>query len=122
MAAVDRNNKPETTNQTEQYVLNWSFDEVFKLLMVGLAAYNPTTNTMDKVQIDAFGGIKTNDATATTRYDLQSPIYYVGSAPVGTAEGSTGWNITKYDLTTNPYSGKVAINTTWTGRAGATYV
>lgn len=51
---------PLTTSQTEQYLLNLSFDEYHQLLMLGLLAFNPvavgpdgsTPGRMDRVQID----------------------------------------------------------------------
>lgn len=52
------NNTPQT-QETEQYVLSKSFDQTYQVLMVGLGAYNPTTNTYDRVQIS-------NDGTLTT--------------------------------------------------------
>lgn len=121
MAVPNRTGVPDKTSQTEQYVLNYSFDEVFKILMVGLAGYNASTNSMDRLQIDGAGGIKVSDAATTSRYDLQAPIYYIGSAPVGTAESTAAWTITKYDLTSNPYSATIATATSWTGRASGSY-
>jgi hypothetical protein len=60
MAIPNRTGVPEKTSQTEQYVLNYSFDEVYKILMVGLAAYNSGTGNYDRLQIDSSGGIKTS--------------------------------------------------------------
>lgn len=121
MSVPDRTGVPEKTSQSEQYVLNYSFDEVFKLLMVGLTGYNAATNGYDRIQIDSNGGIKTTQAATTDRYDIQSPIYYLGQAPAGSAETDPVWTVTKVDMTTNPYTSKIASQTTWSGRTGATY-
>lgn len=65
----------------------------------------------------------TNGANLTERYDYDdATTIYTGSATVGTTEGSTGWTITKYDLTdTNNASGKIATDVSWTNRASGTY-
>lgn len=57
------------------------------------------------------------------RHDWAPPYDYLGTAPLGTAESSSAWRITR--LTINP-AGAVtatgtAVNVTWTGRAGHTY-
>ncbi len=122
MSDVGRGSADYITKESEQYVLNYSFDEVFKILTVALVAYNPNTNTMDRVQIGTDGGIKQADSLSTGRYDLQAPVYYVGSAPVGTAESAASWTVVKFDLSANPYSSKTATNIAWSARTGATYV
>lgn len=73
MPVPNRDGVPIKTNQADsQYVLNYSFDEVYKLLMVGLTAYNPATNSYDRVQTGTDGAIVTrsgnfpSDATITT--------------------------------------------------------
>lgn len=69
----NRTGVPEKTSQSEQYVLNYSFDELYKILMVGLAGFNPTTTNYDRIQIDnVTGGIKTsatNGGLVTAAYD-----------------------------------------------------
>jgi len=73
------------------------------------------------------GSIKTTSSasggSSTERYDYDdATTIYTATAPVGTAEGSTGWKITKYDLTdTNNASGKVATDVSWTDRATGAY-
>lgn len=59
----------------------------------------------------------------TERYDYSdATTIYVGSAIVGTGEGSTGWTISKYDLTdTSNASGKIAIDVSWTNRLSGTF-
>jgi hypothetical protein len=59
MAVPDHTGASPKIEQSEQYVLNYSFDNIYKLLMVGLAGYNSTTNTYDRFQIDnTSGGLK----------------------------------------------------------------
>lgn len=67
--------------------------------------------------------VTTVETTLTERYDVATPpIYYSAIAPLGTADGSTGWTITKYDLTSlGNASGKTATNVSWTNRATGTY-
>lgn len=59
----------------------------------------------------------------TERYDYSSTsTIYVGSADIGTADASTGWTITKYDLSSSSNaSGKVATDVSWNNRATGTY-
>jgi hypothetical protein len=64
MAVPDRTGVSEKTNQTGQYVLNYSFDEAYKILMVGLAAYNPDTQSYDRVQIGSDGKLTTDDTAS----------------------------------------------------------
>ncbi len=62
-------------------------------------------------------------ASVTERYDYSSSttIYY-GVADVSTSEGSTGWKIIKYDLSSSSNaSGKVATDVSWTNRASGSY-
>jgi hypothetical protein len=62
-------------------------------------------------------------AALTERYDYDvATTIYTAVARRGTSEGSTGWTITKYDLTdTNNASGKIATDVSWTSRASGTY-
>ncbi len=59
----------------------------------------------------------------TERYDYSdSTTIYVGSAAVGTSEGSTGWTINKFDLSDSSNAkGLIAIDVTWTNRAAGSY-
>jgi len=60
----------------------------------------------------------------TDRYDYDdSTTIYTAQAVVGTADASTGWIITRYDLTdTNNASGKIATDVSWLNRASGTYL
>lgn len=67
--------------------------------------------------------VETTTTSVTERYDTSnSPILYVGYANVGTSDSSTGWTITKYDVTTSSaMSGKIATDVSWDNRASGTY-
>jgi hypothetical protein len=59
----------------------------------------------------------------TKRFDTSSStILYTATAPVGTADSSLGWTITKFDLTnSSDSSGKVATDVSWTDRSLGSY-
>jgi len=80
---------------------------------------NPATEEKQDAIIAALGG----SGSTTARYDYDAgTTIYEGEASVGTSEGSTGWTITKYDLTdSNNSSGKVATDVSWTNRTMGTY-
>lgn len=111
MAIPNRQNRPSTF-KSEQGVLNTSFDEEFGVLAVEGLEYHEGSNTLIR-----------SGGSLTERYDYDvSTAIYTGTAVVGTSESSTGWTITKYDLTdTNNASGKVATDVSWTNRATGTY-
>jgi hypothetical protein len=69
------------------------------------------------------GSLSTVSKVYTERYDTSnSPIIYTGFAVIGTPDDSTGWTITKYDVTTSSsMSGKIATDVTWNNRASGTY-
>lgn len=101
MPVPDREDVPEKTNQTEQYVLNYSFDEVYKILMVGLAGYNASTGSYDRYQIDNdTGGLKVgNKNPQAVKITTVGSATYMGFAPVGTSEASALWQAKKIDVT-----------------------
>jgi len=70
------------------------------------------------------GALPVSQKVMTERYDYDDPTtIYTATAVTGTAEASTGWTITKYDLTnTNNASGKIATDVSWSGRALGTYL
>jgi hypothetical protein len=59
----------------------------------------------------------------TERYDYDdSTTIYAAYASIGTSDATTGWTITKYDLTdTNDASGKVATDVSWSDRASGSF-
>lgn len=97
MPIPGRSGHDTPTDQTQQYVLNYSFDEVFKILTVGLVAYNPATNSMDRVQLDASGGIKANDSVYAQKITVSGSITYIASAAPGSAQAAAVWQVKKID-------------------------
>lgn len=69
------------------------------------------------------GGLPTVSKILTERYDYaSSTVIYTAVAPVGTADASTGWTITKYDLSnSSDANGKIATDVSWDNRATGTY-
>lgn len=73
-----------------------------------------------QAQVDSQGYIA--QRVFTYRYDVQGTTIYEARAAVGTAENTTGWEITKYDLTDmTDASGKVATDVSWDNRATGSY-
>lgn len=69
----------------------------------------------DTITITATGGISAPEV----RHDSDGTYSYMGNAADGTAEGSSGWTVTRITLTSPP-----VVETgsgTWTGRAGLSY-
>ena len=60
---------------------------------------------------------------ATERFDYaNSALIYTATAPIGTADSSTGWTITKFDLSDGSNaSGKVATDVSWNNRATGSF-
>jgi hypothetical protein len=69
------------------------------------------------------GVVPITQSALTKRFDYSSStIIYTATAPVGTAESSTGWTITKFDLTNSgDSSGKIATDVSWDNRAAGVY-
>lgn len=92
-------------------------------------SYDKTGDNIDAKKVANYEWDTANSAwirkgiAKTERYDYSSSTtIYTAEAPVGTSNGSTGWTITKYDLTdTNNASGKIATDVSWTNRASGTY-
>lgn len=111
MANPNRTSKPDI-EKSEQELFNKSFDREFDVLAVENLEYNPGSNSLVR-----------SGSSYTERYDYNdSTTIYTATALVGTADASTGWTITKYDLTdTNDASGKIATDVSWTNRTSGTY-
>lgn len=132
MAVPNRTGVPEKTSQTDQYVLNYSFDEVYRILMVGLAAYNPTTGNYDRVQIGSDGSLTTGSTSTVYKklydFDTAGTYIYTGEAQPGTASTGATWRINKvtFDASGNPTAklwanGTSNFDKTWTNRTSYTY-
>lgn len=105
----DRQNKPDI-HRSEQGTLNWSFDEIFKVLAVMQLGY------------DGQNAVRTSSDSMNIRYD---PAGYVGEAAPGTAEDAENWRIYKFDTSSGvsiTYAeGQNAFDKVWDDRAGYTY-
>lgn len=77
----------------------------------------PTTPWADLFaeMFETVGGARTHI------YDIQSSVYYLGTAPVGALTSQPIWDVRKIDWTTNPYTSKIAINISWDDRTEAIY-
>jgi len=73
-----RQEEPLKTAWSEQNVLNYSFDEAYKILMVGLAAFNSSTGNYDRLQITNTGELKTTASFSGN---------FTGAAAYKTADG-----------------------------------
>lgn len=80
------NDSNAPTEEFEQYILNNSYDQAFRLLMTGLLAYNSTDNRYDRVQITADGKLKVDAAFSGT----------VTSAPTFKLDPSNSGETPKY--------------------------
>jgi hypothetical protein len=58
-------------------------------------------------------------AAQEVRHSNEGTYDYTGTAPNGTAEGSSGWTVTRITLTSPPVV--MTGSGTWTGRAGLSY-
>lgn len=69
------------------------------------------------------GSIPTFTAPTMERYDYDdATTIYVGTALIGTGASSTGWTITKYDLTDpNNASALIATDVSWSNRTSGSY-
>lgn len=91
-------------------------DTIGTALVAGTNITITVNDGSDTITIDATGG---GSADPEVRHDSDSTYSYMGSAPSGTAEGSSGWTVTRITLTSPPV---VETGTgTWTGRVGLTY-
>lgn len=114
MASPDRQNQPEI-KRTEQFILNSSFDEVFKVLAV--------------MGLEWDGGTKINRLTgsniATRIDDSADPIIYIGKAPIGTTNSDATWQVSKLDTSSGLVKtwadGDADFNNVWDDRTSITY-
>lgn len=84
--------------------------------------FKNTAGEAKQANLNSDGSIAISQAVLDERYDIQSPIIYIATAPVGTSNTTTGWTIIKYDITdlTNS-SAKISTNVSWNNRATGTY-
>lgn len=87
MANPNRQGNPNY-RRTQQELQNSSFDEAFQVSAVELLAYNASTNTLDRVQINNDGGVLTANGLVNGNYDYIS--YTNTSSTVDTYVYKTG--------------------------------
>lgn len=114
MAAPDRN--APRIKDSEQNVLNDSFDETFGVLAVQPLGYDGST-----LQRSTSGVAMANRIDDTTTANTT----YIGNAPVGSATSSAVWQIKKLDtssgLITTWADGDASFNNVWDDRASLSY-
>ena len=114
---------PKTDNTETNQLLEQVAEQLASIdTGVRMKPQSPTTMGITGVTV-VNGAIPITNATLTERFDLtSSTIIYTATAPVGTADASLGWTITKYDLSdTNNASGKVATDVSWNNRATGSF-
>ncbi len=83
---------------------------------------DPVTDMSVQVPLTSVGSLPILSAEITERYDIQGSIIYEAYALPSTPESAASWTIKKYDLSSTPYSAKIAINAIWDNRAMETYL
>ena len=118
----DRTNRA-ITSDSEQSVLNKSQDAKYDVLVVELLAENAAGTDLVRLKTNDSGGLNISQGPVTKRFDTSSStILYTATAPVGTADSSLGWTITKFDLTnSSDSSGKVATDVSWANKSAGSY-
>lgn len=122
--------KPNTqqarNKDTEQYILNDSFDPEFKILAVEMVGYDGTN--LQRLKVGSDGSLVTGgSSTYTTRVDdAGSLITYVGKAEIASATSSAVWQIQKIDETGGDLvitwaDGNASFDNVWDDRASLTY-
>lgn len=69
------------------------------------------------------GAYEREGIVSTSKFDVSaSPVFYIGTAPIGTSASAVGWLIQKFDLTDLAnINGPVATDVSWNNRATGTY-
>lgn len=109
------------TRYTEQNILNESFDKDFGVLAVSLLGYDPISDTVKRITLDALNYYATNDVDTpdtNTTYE-------------GLEDAGGGWQIVKIVKTGTALANRFATNknnstytsysTAWTDRASLDY-
>jgi hypothetical protein len=92
-------------------------DTIGTALVAGTNVTLTVNDGSDTITIDATGG--GGGAAPEVRSDGTASYSYIGTAANGTAEGSSGWTVTRITIASPPVI--MTGSGTWTGRAGLTY-
>ncbi len=116
------------TRETEQSVLNQSFDDTFQQLAVEQLGYDPTSNVLRRLNVDPLGNALNPTLTTQIDYAGGTNPTYIGQAAPGTALSAASWLIKKLTFDGNnnvtgiQYAGGAAtFSQIWNNRASLTY-
>lgn len=112
---------------TEQNVLNWSFDDTYKVLAVMMLGTDGSNAI--RLRTDAAGNLSTSSPQIQTLLDdvTTTSMTYVGTAPIGTATSASAWTIKRIDESGTPttlivkWATAGATTCIWDSRASLTY-
>ena len=79
-----RNNKPDIY-RSEQGVLNWSFDEILKVLAIM------------PVEYDGTNAIRKTSSLVATKITESGSYTYIAKAPIGTAQATAAWQVMRVE-------------------------
>ena len=117
------------TKETEQAILNKSFDPSFDVLAFENLGYDASSGTLVRQATDANGNVLTSNAAKALQYKVKSDnvnIYYLGLAPIGTATSAAAWQIRRMTFTSTDISvdwadGDGSSNNVYDDRESITY-
>jgi len=92
-------------------------DTIGTAIVAGTNVTVTVSDAGDTITIAAAGG--GGSSSPEVRHATDATYSYIGNAADGTAEGSSGWTVTRIHLTSPPVV--MTGSGTWTGRAGLTY-
>jgi hypothetical protein len=103
---------------TVQTIMNFAFDEVFKIVRYGKDIYNPTLGVY-QAEESAY--------PAVTKIDKATdPVIYIGKAKNGTATSEALWQIQRFDTTSSVLTiefadGDKSYDNVWDNRSSLSY-